>query len=76
MAGTTTQLRTLHLTNPLLKGRDVKALQRRLAPHKLGAAAGQCGPLTSAIERAKCALGYPKARCGGGLSFAAVVRGR
>ncbi len=61
---TTTQVRTLHLTNPFLTGRDVKALQELLAPYKPGRADGQYGPHTAAaVARAKWALGYPQRHC-------------
>ncbi len=61
---TTTEVRALHLANPLLMGPDVKALQRLLAPFKPGPADGQYGPLTAAaVERAKWELGYPQRRC-------------
>jgi len=60
----TTQVRTLHLTNPLLTGPDVKALQKALAPYKPGPADGEYGPLTgAAVHRAKWTLGYPQSQC-------------
>ncbi len=56
--------RTLHLTNPLMTGEDVEALQRLLAPFHPGAVDGEYGPATAgAVRRAKSALGYPDARC-------------
>lgn len=61
---TTTQVRTLHLANPLLTGPDVKALQKLLAPYKPGSADGQYGPHTAAaVARAKWTLGYPQKQC-------------
>lgn len=64
MTAITTQVRTLHLANPLLAGPDVKALQKLLVPYKPGPADGQYGPLTAAaVERAKWALGYPQRHC-------------
>lgn len=58
--------RTLHLTNPLLTGPDVEALQTLLAPYHPGAVDGEYGPATAAaVKRAKWALGYPDARCNG-----------
>lgn len=63
---TTTAARTLHLTNPLLTGDDVKALQQLLAPYGPGEPDGEYGPATAvAVKRAKWALGYPDAKCDG-----------
>ena len=58
--------RTLHLTNPLLKGSDVKELQQLLEPYHPGTHDGEYGPATAdAVRRAKRALGYPPDECDG-----------
>ena len=58
--------RTLHLTNPLLTGPDVTALQKVLEPYHPGEVDGEFGPMTAAaVKRAKWALGYPDAHCDG-----------
>lgn len=63
-AGGSAAARTLHLTNPLMTGPDVTALQQALGPYGPGPADGQFGPATAAaVKRAKLALGYPDAQC-------------
>ena len=58
--------RTLHLTNPLLKGPDVEALQTLLAPYHPGEVDGEFGPATAAaVKRAKWTLGYADGHCDG-----------
>src|SRR5581483_873442 len=75
MATTTTQVRTLHLANPLLTGPDVKALQKLLAPYDPGPADGQYGPLTAAaVSRAKQALGYTRCTGVAGPRFVAALK--
>jgi hypothetical protein len=65
-AAPTGAVRTLHLTNPLMTGDDVKTLQALLEPYHPGEPDGEYGPATAAaVKRAKWALGYPDARCGG-----------
>jgi hypothetical protein len=59
-AAATQAARTLHLTNPLMTGPDVKALQLLLAPYHPGDVDGEFGSYTAAaVKRAKWALGYP-----------------
>jgi peptidoglycan hydrolase-like protein with peptidoglycan-binding domain len=59
-------VRTLHLTNPLMTGPDVEALQTLLAPYNPGTVDGEYGPATSgAVRRAKLALGYPPQQVNG-----------
>ena len=56
--------RSLHLTNPLMKGPDIEELQRLLAPYHPGDIDGEYGSFTAAaVKRAKFALGYPTAQC-------------
>jgi hypothetical protein len=63
------QMRTLHLTNPLMSGADVKRAQRLLAKNPYGGFPpggidGQYGPATAnATKQAKFALGYPDDGC-------------
>ncbi len=64
--GTVAAARTLHLTNPLMTGPDVKAVQKLLAPYHPGKVDGEYGPATAAaVRRAKLALGYPPAQVNG-----------
>jgi cell wall-associated NlpC family hydrolase len=70
--------RTLHLTNPLLTGPDVKELQRLLKPYHPGTPDGAFGPATAdAVRRAKRALGYPPDKCDGsaGAQLVAYLKG-
>lgn len=69
---TATQVaRTLHLTNPLMSGDDVKHAQELLATNPFGdfqpgTVDGQYGPATAeATRRAKLALGFPDERVDG-----------
>ena len=70
--------RTLHLTNPLLRGDDVRDAQELLAANPYGDfqpgdADGVYGPATAeAVRRAKTALGYPPDRVDG--VFGAALR--
>ena len=64
--GSGTATRSLHLTNPLMKGPDIEELQRLLAPYHPGDVDGEYGSFTAAaVKRAKWALGYPAAKCDG-----------
>lgn len=58
--------------------RDVRVLQKLLAPYDPGPVDGQYGPLTAAaVERAKWTLGYPLGRCNGvaGAKLVAYLEG-
>jgi hypothetical protein len=63
------QMRTLHLTNPLMHGADVEHAQQLLAKNPYGSFApgsidGEYGPATAnATKQAKFALGYPDDSC-------------
>lgn len=66
--------RTLRLADPLMRGPDIEALQRLLAPYNPGPADGVYGPATAAaVRRAKWALGYPEGRCDGSADPALVA---
>jgi lysozyme family protein len=62
-------VRTLHLANPHMQGRDVEEAQRLLSANPFGTfdpggIDGDYGPLTaSAVKRAKWLLGYPPNDC-------------
>jgi hypothetical protein len=66
---TTTAIRSLQLTNPPMKGDDVRRAQQLLATGRYGnfhpgEADGEYGPLTAAaVKQAKWALGYADAHC-------------
>jgi cell wall-associated NlpC family hydrolase len=76
-------VRTLHLTNPLMSGPDVKAAQQLLAQNPYGnfnpgTADGFYGPATgNAAKAAKWALGYPDNQCdmGCGPKLIALLQG-
>jgi hypothetical protein len=62
--GQATTARTLHLTNPLMTGPDIKHLQELLAAYHPGEVDGEYGPATAAaVKQAKWVLGYPDAKC-------------
>jgi peptidoglycan hydrolase-like protein with peptidoglycan-binding domain len=68
--------RALHLTNPFMKGDDVRQMQQLLESHGFpcGGIDGEYGPATAeATKRAKFALGYPQPKVDG--AFGPVLLG-